>query len=313
MRTSLLATLISNLPLSLENNDDLLVGFSGGRDSVVLLYLFKQLLPFKNLNLSAVHVNHQMSSYSNDWACFCRDFCAHLEVPITIEKVFIRNKGKGIEAEAREKRFAVFNSIQHDWLALGHHSQDQSETVLHNLSRGAGLRGAVGMLFQKDKIIRPLLSVSRDDITFYARQNKLSWIEDASNQDISLTRNYIRHVVLPAIHQKFPSFDQRILRTSQHFFEAFKLLDDLAEIDLSESVAEFDFPISLELLRSLSEPRARNVIRYLLYKNNVMISSEKKLKEWVRQARCAERGKRPKVFFGNTVVKVDKGKIVLQS
>jgi tRNA(Ile)-lysidine synthase len=192
------------------------VGLSGGVDSVVLLHKLHK-LP----GVSAIHVHHGLSPNADGWAAFCRRLCARLGVPLTVKKVKVVKRGEGLEAAARDARYAVFKQVPDEALALAHNLDDQAETVLMNLLRGAGVRGASGMAresrFHGKTLLRPLLEVPRDEILAYAREHRLEWIEDESNADESLTRNFIRHSVAPLLAKKFPQWKRSLGRAARHF------------------------------------------------------------------------------------------------
>src|SRR5258706_2312978 len=170
---------------------DVAVGLSGGIDSVVLLHLLKET---PRVRLRAIHVHHGLSPNADAWAQFCRKLCKRLGVPLTAKKVRVARKGKGLEAAARDARYAAFKESKAEWIALAHNLDDQAETVLMNLLRGAGLRGASGMAERAKlgakTLWRPLLNVSRKEIVAYAREHRLQGIQDESNADQPLTRNF---------------------------------------------------------------------------------------------------------------------------
>src|SRR4051812_48142530 len=150
----------------------LAVGLSGGVDSVVLLHLLKS----RAYRLSAIHVHHGLSPNADAWAAFCRRLCRRWRVPLVVKKVTIRKAGEGLEAAARRARYEVFRKLKSD-IALAHNLDDQAETVLMNLLRGAGLRGASGMPARgrlgKFFLLRPLLDKPRSWIEDYARRHGL--------------------------------------------------------------------------------------------------------------------------------------------
>ena len=150
----------------------LCVGFSGGLDSVVLLHALSRLrtslgIPFK---LSAIHVHHGISPNADAWAEFCTEYCQRDAVPLRIVRVEVSRDGnEGLEAAARRARHGVFFNCDADWLALAHHRGDQTETVLLNLLRGAGIAGAAGMLLERSQahgptLVRPLLDIPKTAI-----------------------------------------------------------------------------------------------------------------------------------------------------
>lgn len=202
----------------------LAAGLSGGIDSVVLLHVLDALAPRFGYRLSAVHVDHGLSPHAANWAGFCRSLCGSLAVPLKVVRVRVARAGKGLEAAAREARRAALSKARCDAVALAHQRDDQAETVLFNLLRGAGLEGARGMpalgLLAGKPLLRPLLDVARADIAAYARAHALDWIEDESNADESLTRNYLRRRVAPLIAARFPRWGESLARAARHFAAA---------------------------------------------------------------------------------------------
>ena len=196
----------------------LAVGLSGGVDSVVLLHVLKQ---HPALSLSAIHVHHGLSRNAGAWARFCRALCARWGVPLAVRRVKVAKKGKGLEAAAREARYRAFRDSPCDAVALAHNRDDQAETVLMNLLRGAGVRGASGMpprgRLDGKMLLRPLLEVPRAAILAYAREQGLEWVEDESNADEALTRNFVRRRLGPLIESRFPRWRESLARAARHF------------------------------------------------------------------------------------------------
>lgn len=245
------------------------VALSGGRDSVVLLHALSQLsrsgaLP---LSLSALHVHHGISPNAEAWSAFCAELCRQCEVPLTIVRVDVpRASGEGLEAAARRRRHAVFAECAADWLALAHHRDDQAETVLLNLLRGAGLAGAAGMQAERRQargpiIIRPLLELPRAVLEDYAAEHGLRWIDDESNDDVHYRRNFLRHELLPRLDEKFPGAPQSLARAAGHFAEGAALLDELAAIDHSALMTPAG-RLELQRFNALAPARARNLLRF---------------------------------------------------
>ena len=192
------------------------VGLSGGVDSVVLLHKLRN-LP----GVSAVHVHHGLSPNADAWVAFCRRLCRQWGIPLEVRRVKVARKGEGLEAAARRARYEVFSKINAGSIALAHNLDDQAETVLMNLLRGAGPRGASGMhresRFRGKALLRPLLDVGRKDILSYARAHRLEWIEDESNANEALTRNFVRRRVAPLLEQKYPKWRESLARAARHF------------------------------------------------------------------------------------------------
>src|SRR5258706_870924 len=202
----------------------LAAGLSGGVDSVVLLHVLHALQPQFGYRLSAVHVNHGLSPNAEGWEKFCSAFCSHLKVSLKILRVKVAKQHKGLEAAAREARRAAFLKLDVHAIALAHHLDDQAETVLFNLLRGTGLAGASGMPARgrlgRKRLLRPLLGVPRRAIRAYASAQRLAWIEDESNADEALTRNFIRRRVGPLLEERFPRWRENLARAARHFASA---------------------------------------------------------------------------------------------
>jgi tRNA(Ile)-lysidine synthase len=247
------------------------VGLSGGLDSVALLHALWRLAKADKLaiDLSAVHVHHGISPRADDWADFCRDFCLRLGVPLAVARVAVPlDTGEGLEGAARRLRHGVFAGVDADWLALAHHRDDQAETVLLNLLRGAGVSGAAGMPAARGQangpgLARPLLGVARGLILRYARAHGLDWIEDESNGDTRFSRNFLRRDILPRLEERFPEAGASLARAADHFAEAAALLGELAAIDRSAAAA-VSGRIAVHAFNRLSPARARQLLRYAL-------------------------------------------------
>ncbi|HEY6966618.1 MAG TPA: tRNA lysidine(34) synthetase TilS, partial [Burkholderiales bacterium] len=200
------------------------VGLSGGLDSVVLLHILRELAPRLGYRLSAIHVNHGLSPNADDWQRFCAALCLEQGIPFKAAKVKIKRQGKGLEAAAREARRAALAKAPADAIALAHHLDDQAETVLFNLLRGTGLEGARGMpavsILGRKKLLRPLLAMPRSAIRAYAAEHRLAWIEDESNADETLTRNFLRLRAGPLLESRFPRWRENLARAARHFAAA---------------------------------------------------------------------------------------------
>jgi len=197
----------------------ILVGLSGGIDSVVLLHTLAQ-----QGKVAAAHIHHGLSPNADRWARFCRRLCKQLGVPLTVRRVRVAKKGEGVEAAARTARYAALAKLPFDVLALAHQLDDQAETVLMNLLRGAGPRGARGMpkraSFHGRVLVRPLLDVPREAITAYAREHRLKWVEDESNASDAFTRNFLRLRIAPLLSERYPRWREALARAARHFGRA---------------------------------------------------------------------------------------------
>jgi tRNA(Ile)-lysidine synthase len=284
-----------------------LVGLSGGVDSVVLLHLLKELAPGYAWNLSALHVDHGISPKAGAWADFCAELCGRWRIPLKIEKVDIAPlRQHGIEAAARSLRHAAFSRQSCDVVALAHHADDQVETLLLQLLRGAGVRGAAAMPVLAEhagspKLLRPLLSCSREDILAYAREWSLRWIDDESNADDRYPRNYLRNQVLPLLERGFPAYRDTLTRSASHFAEASELLDELARADAGDALVGNTLQVAA--LRRLPAPRARNLLRHFLHVQGARLPRSTQLVEMLRQLSDARTDSAVSIRFGDHQVR----------
>jgi tRNA(Ile)-lysidine synthase len=269
------------------------VGLSGGVDSVVLLHLLSIISERFSWRLSAVHVHHGISPKAGDWEDFCTALCARQRVPLHIEHVDIAPlREHGIEAAARKLRHEVFAGQACDFVALAHHADDQAETLLLQLLRGAGVRGAAAMPMLAERkgthaVLRPLLHCSRREILAYAEAQCLQWIDDESNADDSYPRNFLRHRVMPVLEQEFPAYRDTLARSTRHFAEAKELLDELAKKDAGQTMNGSTMQVAV--LRQLPLRRAKNLLRYFLHSIGAPIPQATQLDDMLNQLRCARK------------------------
>ena len=270
------------------------VALSGGVDSVVLLHLLYELQKTHHFTLNATHVNHGLSKNADKWVKFCEKLCTQLSVPLDVHYVKLpQKKSLGIEGEARGLRYEKLFQSKSDLIVLAHHADDQAETFLLQLIRGAGVKVLSSMAHFDDarKLWRPLLNTSRSDIEKYSKQYKLKWIEDESNLNIDFDRNFIRTKVLPILKNRFNHIIKVIYRSSTHLAEAQDLLDDLAKLDLKNHLKSINYKHKLKVntLNKLSHSRAKNVLRYWLEINGQLMPSKDLLDELLRQVLHAKK------------------------
>lgn len=266
----------------------LLLALSGGLDSSVLLHLLVLLKPILRFELHALHVHHGLSPNADAWAALCMEQCQSLDVPIRVVQVNVDQSSKlGIEAEARQMRYqALFDerlSIQADFIVTAHHQDDQAETFILQLMRGAGVKGLSSMA-EVDRIrslIRPLLRVSRQALYDYAIQNELQWCDDESNDNTQYERNFVRHDVMPILQARYPSVKSVLSRTASHLAEANALLNTLAEIDAQTLVVNDS--VCLQGLSQLSNSRAKNLLRWWFAQHYLSMPTSDHLAEMLQQ------------------------------
>lgn len=283
----------------------LLVGFSGGLDSTVLLHLISN-TPALHGKIRAVHINHGLSQYADAWQRHCEDICQAWNVSLSVHQVQV--EPVNIEEDARLKRYAVFASElpSQGCLLLGHHQDDVAETLFLNLMRGSGLKGVGGIpervIFARGTLFRPLLSCPRSEIQAYATQHALHWVEDESNDNRHFSRNYIRHEVLPTLQQRWPKANEKIAECARHLQEAQYNLYALAEIDCP-LLREPTLSLPYEALLHLNEARLMNVIMTWLHRLGVQMPNAITCRRIINEIIYAAPDKTPVVAWGEYKVR----------
>jgi tRNA(Ile)-lysidine synthase len=257
--------------LPLGNGAQLVVAYSGGLDSMVVLHSLHHLIASDQLTgqLSAIHVNHGISSAADDWEAFCKASCHRLDVPLQIVTLDLgAGRFENLEQRARTARYTQFEALLDagQTLILGHHRDDQMETLMYRLMRGSGPRGMASMPMSRPlgeaKLLRPLLKFSRTELLQYAIAEGLNWVEDESNQSLDFDRNFIRHELLPLVEHRWPDYRKIWEKSIVLSREADMLLAELAAGDLAKAAPEIPQVLELGLLLELSEPRQRNLLRH---------------------------------------------------
>jgi len=265
----------------------LVLGLSGGIDSVVLLHALQH-PRFAGYPLGCVHVHHGLSPHADVWADFCAQLCERLQLPLAVHRVCVnRNDPAGIEGAARTARREVFAQLDADVVLTAHHQNDQAETFLLQLLRGAGPKGLAAMAESQRHTgwqalqLRPLLDVTRAQIEDYAREHALAWITDESNNDRAYSRNYLRHVAMPALAQRFPATVPVLARAARLQADALEILNDMARLDAT--VCMHADHLDCACLAQCSVPRARNLLRWFIEQQGHLMPSERRLDESLRQ------------------------------
>ncbi|MDF1692850.1 MAG: tRNA lysidine(34) synthetase TilS [Zhongshania sp.] len=261
------------------------LAFSGGLDSQVLLHLVWRLrerarssnTPFPEIR--AIHINHQLQAASAAWAAQCEQQCAVYHIPFTLKVVNIEGRRRGVEDLARDARYREFEAVLSgdDLLLLAHHLDDQAETLLLRLLRGAGVTGLAAMPVSRrlgaGELYRPLLTTPRTELEAYAAAQQLTWLDDPSNLDTHYRRNFLRQRVLPLFAQHWPDYRQSFGRAAALQTEAAQLLHSYISQDLVSMCAE-DGSLNLRALALLSEIRQRAVLRqFIINRSNLALSS----------------------------------------
>lgn len=235
---------------------------------MALLHAAGGLRPRLEASLRAIHVHHGLHPQADHWARFCEEACGRLAVPCNVIRVDARPpQGQSPEAWARRRRYEVFERAlgAEQMLLTAHHQDDQAETLLLQLFRGAGPRGLASMPacveFGPGWLARPLLDFSRGDLQAYADEQGLQWIEDPSNRELRFDRNFLRHEVIPKLKEHWPQLGRTLSRAAVWQAEAVLLLDILARQDLASCAGRREGTLSVTALKALDGPRRRQVIR----------------------------------------------------
>lgn len=289
------------------------VALSGGADSMALLEIIHRLRAHLSITPMALHVHHGLSPHAGQWAQLCRQACAERDLPFELCQVHVRRApGASLEECARDLRYQCFARCDADVLLLAHHLDDQCETFLLRLLRGAGLHGLAAMpvarpLPDGPLLLRPLLAATRAQLRAYATRRALKWIEDESNDDRALTRNYLRAEVLPRMAARFPGYRQVVARAVDGLSEAAHILDELAGTDLQ--AATLDGDLQLDRLAALGDARALNALRAYLMARGCRPPARAHLWETWRQLRDAAPDARVRIRMGEGELRRYRGQL----
>jgi len=259
------------LSLHLQPGARVVVALSGGRDSVALLDAAAASKRIRREDLVAVHVHHGLSPHAQRWAEFCARLATSMQVTFDLRRVnaAVRSR-EGVESRARSLRYAALRDAAHEHCAstvlLAHHQDDQAETVLLQLLRGAGVHGLAAMpeVRTVDGItwLRPMLRVTREQVDAYVRSRDLAYVDDESNASTRHRRNALRHRVLPSLRELAGGFPATLARAATHQAEAAQLIDELATLDIAPLLDSES--LDRKGLAALPPHRARNVLRHFL-------------------------------------------------
>ncbi len=287
----------------------LAVGLSGGADSTALLVACARRWPGQ---VQAIHVHHGLQAAADGFALQCADLCHQLGVPLILQHVDARNaRGQSPEDAARQARYEAFDAVAQGSqaqpaiksVALAQHADDQAETLLLALSRGAGVAGLAAMPARWRRAgltwYRPLLQVAGADVRRWLLAQGIAWIEDPTNADLRYTRNRIRAQLLPALDAVFPAFRDTFARSASNAAQAAELLLEIAEADL----AQVGVPPRIQAVQQLSRARQANVLRWWLRQHHQTTPAAAQLAELLDQlAACTTRGHRIHIKVGRGFV-----------
>lgn len=290
----------------------LVVGFSGGLDSSVLLHVLSVVAPAFGLPVVAVHVHHGLSPNADDWASHALRFCAERGVACQVANVKVVIQAS-LEAAARHARQQAFATALQpgDALLLAQHRDDQAETLLFRLLRGSGVTGLGAMraaaFFESGSGVpipqwRPLLDCPREMLARYARDQGLVWVEDESNRDESLDRNFLRQRILPLLHERWPAASATLAATAGRLQDADSLLDELAEALAGKAVDEtgrLHIPTLQEMALEKNGPaRQRLLLRHWLRQQSPLPPEDRLIEKLRCEVLSAREDANPVVTWG---------------
>lgn len=285
------------------------IALSGGLDSVVLLSLCYEIRKLFPISLRVIHVNHGFSIHAEQWAEKCANLCKEYSIDYSVHSIKRINHQGNLEEVARNVRYQLFASLlaDEDILLTAHHQDDQAETLFIQLLRGSGPKGLSAMpvmkSFARGFHARPLLNFSRQLLKDYADQKKLNWIEDESNQNIKLTRNLIRHEIMPIIKTHFPHAVSAFSRSAKHCAELQHLLEDYVIAEWSSFQGSEQATLSVAKLRTLPVAKQKLILRTWILSGGFKLPDYKKLNTIQQQMIGARWDKNPEIHWDNVILR----------
>src|SRR6185437_7672790 len=289
------------------------VALSGGLDSSVLLTALATPQRARP-RLRAIHIDHGLHPNSRLWSAHCRSLARQLKVPLRVLATKVtRGSGESLEAAARTARYALLEAhlAPGEVLLTAHHADDQLETVLLQLFRGSGVAGISAMpeitAFGRGFLARPLLGYSRSQLEEWARARNLAWVEDDTNADERLDRNYLRRRVLPLLRARWPGIASSVGRSARHAAQAQQLLDEVARRDIQRAT-DGDC-VAASVLRALAPERRRNALRFWIARSGFTVPDTRRLDEICGPLLQARFDANPRVSWGEVVVQRQRGRL----
>ncbi|MGK0444105.1 MAG: tRNA(Ile)-lysidine synthase [Bermanella sp.] len=291
----------------------ILVGFSGGADSSVLLHALVQLK--LSQPIIALHIHHGLSANANDWQTLCQAQCKALGVTFIAERATVDTDSGSLEQAARLARYDVFQKyvLAGDALLLGHHQDDQIETFMMRLMRGSGMTGLTAMESERamghGTLLRPLLAVNREQIDAYAAHYQLPFVQDESNDDLVFDRNWWRHEMLPVLSERYPQASQSIVKTISILQTEHRLLNDLIDPIYQEVVDKQGRLDSNKLARQSWSIQCQLIRKWLEQHNRYPLLADKQIKVLLNDVMNARIDAEPVFRWQDNEVRRHNGKL----
>jgi len=299
--------------VNLENK--IYVAYSGGPDSTALLHLLAKMNIDHQLEVRAIHVNHNLSKESKAWEDHCKKTCSILNIDLITESVQIVSDGGGIESASRKARYEIFKNLLevNDQILLAHHSDDVAETVFMRLLRGTGVDGLEGPKFTREigkgVLIRPLLTVLKEEILDYLAENNIQYIEDDSNINNEFDRNFLRNKIFPMLEDRWKGFSKRINNTSSIFRDRNNIYTNLFYEKYGDLIGK---KIELKKIHGLSKSIISDILRYSIKECNISIPNSKIMEEIIKTFIDSNPGPKSIVTWSRSDKELVAGKITYE-
>tara|TARA_B100001094_G_C18180664_1_gene800719 strand:- start:1912 stop:2868 length:957 start_codon:yes stop_codon:yes gene_type:complete len=269
----------------LNLNKGIFIAYSGGPDSSALIHLLSSLNDDQELNIKAIHINHNLSKHSAMWKNHCIETCSKLNIDLITESIDIKSDGGGVESASRRARYKIFENLlnEGDQLVLGHHSDDVAETLFMRLLRGTGLEGMEGPKLKRSIgrgfLIRPFLEISKKEILDYLGKNDIEFIQDDSNLSNDFDRNFIRNEIFPMLESRWKDFPKRVNNFSAIIKKRNNNYSNFIHEKYNDLISD---AINLKKLKELSDPLIADVLRYSIKECSIASPNIKIIEEIIK-------------------------------
>ena len=300
------------------------VAYSGGVDSTVLLHEVGEAAKEVKCDVEAIHINHEQSKNSKQWENHCESFCKNYGFEFKKFSLNLENlKGSSLESLMREERYKIFEKVlrKDEILFMGHHLDDQIETLLFRMLRGSGLKGSSSIPIKRTLgngfLIRPFLKLTKFDLTQIAKNKKLKYVEDDSNKDTKFDRNYLRNEVLPKISARWPNYRKSISKYIDNHKASYEFLTKISNLELKKILDGKN--INLEKLKKYDLEHQKILILNWLELKKCKLPNSQVLEEITKSFLNSRKSSQPKFFWGSkekenyVCLRIKKGVLLVES
>ncbi|UDG80639.1 tRNA(Ile)-lysidine synthase [Candidatus Hartigia pinicola] len=312
--------IIKHVLNKINNFKKILVGFSGGIDSTVLLHVLCHIKNYYRpfMKIRAIHIHHGLNVKASAWEAHCKILCQQWNIPLVCHYITVDSSNNGIESSAREARYQSYRNELHDdeIILTAQHLDDQAETFILALKRGSGPAGLSSMpellrfntTDRQSWLLRPLLEIVRSNLEIYANENKLSWIEDDSNKDVRYDRNFLRLHVIPILSKRWPYFSVAVSRSALLCADQESLLDELLADALHNIIGD-QGELFINGLLDCSSAKRNALLRRWIALHQVSMPSLNTLKRIWQEVALARQDAQPICQLGHVDIRRSQGKL----